>query len=291
MLTIQQLSQELGIGVDTLRVWERRFGFPLPERDGRGHRLYPVDQVESLRTIKKLQSLGHRPKQIFAMNPADRRRLLHRHQPPLERSDLDELVVNMPAAALAEELRRYLHKQGLHGFIHDVAVPLIDIMDRRWVDGSLTITREHLLSDALTELLKEQLPQQQNPRGKMIFLTLSGERHKLGLLMSAALFHCEGLECLLVNEELPLNEVALMVTQHGADAVAISFSVHSSSRQAKLDLAKLRKQLPPRIKIVAGGYALRHGMRLPGIYVCADLKSIKALCDREFPSSGPDQAS
>ncbi len=29
MLTIQQLSHEVNIGVDTLRVWERRYGFPV----------------------------------------------------------------------------------------------------------------------------------------------------------------------------------------------------------------------------------------------------------------------
>lgn len=30
MLNINQLSQEVGIGVDTLRVWERRYNFPDP---------------------------------------------------------------------------------------------------------------------------------------------------------------------------------------------------------------------------------------------------------------------
>ena len=62
MLTIQQLSQELDIGVDTLRAWERRYGFPTPERDYRGHRSYSAAQLEELKIVKKLQNHGLRQK-------------------------------------------------------------------------------------------------------------------------------------------------------------------------------------------------------------------------------------
>ena len=284
MITIQQLSQELGIGVDTLRVWERRFGFPCPERDSRGHRLYSNEQVEHLRIIKKLQNLGHRPKQIFAMSTAERQQFLQQQQKPVAQIDLDHLIIKLSADNIEKELRRRLAQKGLRQFVHQVAVPLIDIMDHRWVDGSLSIAREHLLSDILAELLKEQLHTQRQSRGRIAFLTLSGERHKLGLLLSAALFHCEGLDCILIGEELPLIEVVQMAELHHADAVAISFSIHSSTRQAKLDLAWLRKNLPQQITIIAGGYALRNGMYLPGISVCTDLNQISDLCTREFPA-------
>jgi predicted DNA-binding transcriptional regulator YafY len=70
-----------------------------------------------------------------------------------------------------------------------------------------------------------------------------------------------------------------------ADAVALSFSIQISPRQAKQDLAQLRKTLPIHIKIIAGGFALRNGMHLPGISVCTDLAQIKTLCAREFPQS------
>ena len=45
-MTIQQLSREIGIGIDTLRIWERRYGFPIPGRDTRGHRTYSAEQVD-----------------------------------------------------------------------------------------------------------------------------------------------------------------------------------------------------------------------------------------------------
>lgn len=286
MITIQQLSQELGIGVDTLRVWERRFGFPTPERNTRGHRLYPPAQIDDLRIIKKLQNLGHRPKQLFALTAAQRRDLLNQQQGDDQHHDLQHLVTTVAAAQLEKELRTQLQQRGIEAFILEFAVPLLEVMDRGWLTGKLSIAREHLLSDCLATILKEQLvPRAHGPR--IVFMTLSGERHKLGLLLSAVLFHQQGCDCHLVMEGLPVAEVLSMVDFFAADAVALSFSIQIAPRQAKQDLAWLRKRLPNHIKIIAGGSALRSGMHLPGISVCTDLGQISSLCVREFPDLNP----
>lgn len=286
MLTIQQLSQELNIGVDTLRVWERRFGFPIPERDARGHRLYAPAQIDHLRIIKKLQNLGHRPKKLFALSAEERLALLDQQvglQPnDYNHQELHHLVKAVAAAHVEQELRTQLQKRGIEAFVLEVAAPLIGVMDQGWLSGTLSIAREHILSDCLTTILKELLiPLQDAP--KIVFLTLSGERHKLGLLLSAALFHRQGLDCHLVLEELPVAEAITMVELVAADAVALSFSLHTTPRQAKKNLVSLRKTLPNHISIIAGGAALRDGLHLPGISVCTDLKQIRLLCRREFP--------
>lgn len=290
MLTIQQLSQELGIGVDTLRVWERRFGFPTPERNARGHRLYPPTQIDELRIIKKLQNLGYRPKQLFALSATERMELLNQQQPGDSHQDLQYLVTTVAAAQVEKELRTQSQQRGIKGFVLDFAVPLLEIMDRGWLTGELSIAREHLLSDCLTVILKEQLIPRNNAP-KIIFMTLSGERHKLGLLLSAVLFHQQGCDCHLVMEELPVAEITSMVDFLNADAIALSFSVQTTPRQAKQDLAWLRKTLPKHLKIFAGGFALRDGLHLPGISVCTDLGQISTLCAREFPESSGVQNS
>lgn len=54
MFNIKQLSQDVGIGEDTLRVWERRYNFPRPKRDRRGRRQYTAEQVNQLRIVLQL---------------------------------------------------------------------------------------------------------------------------------------------------------------------------------------------------------------------------------------------
>ena len=57
---IAALERDIGVGKDTLRVWERRYGFPKPHRDAIGERVYPADQVERVRLVKHIMARGHR---------------------------------------------------------------------------------------------------------------------------------------------------------------------------------------------------------------------------------------
>src|SRR6056297_4298331 len=112
MTSIRQLSQEVGIGVDTLRVWERRYGFPKPKRNAQGHRLYPARQVEELRIIRRLQSHGYRPGRLLAMTAVERRQLLDRElarENPLHDS-LRQLVREMSPQEIDRELRSNFKK-------------------------------------------------------------------------------------------------------------------------------------------------------------------------------------
>ena len=65
-MTISTVERDTGLGKDTLRVWERRYGFPQPERDHNGERVYPAEQVERLRLMKRLIDHGHRPGRLLA---------------------------------------------------------------------------------------------------------------------------------------------------------------------------------------------------------------------------------
>ena len=48
-----------GLPVETLRVWERRYGLSEPQRSARGQRLYSSAQVRRLSLIKQLVDQGH----------------------------------------------------------------------------------------------------------------------------------------------------------------------------------------------------------------------------------------
>ena len=66
-LSIAAVERDTGLSKDTLRVWERRYGFPLPLRDAIGERAYALDQVERLRIVKRLLDAGHRPGRVVAL--------------------------------------------------------------------------------------------------------------------------------------------------------------------------------------------------------------------------------
>lgn len=289
-MTIQQLSQEIGIGMDTLRVWERRYGFPVPERDARGHRRYTRQQLEELLIVKQLQILGERPQRIFSLTSAERRTLLETLSGPLRPGDegLQRLVFAGPPGQIATELAERRDRLGLTGFVEQTVIPLLQLLDHGWASGSLGIAREHLISDQLELILKGELAASVPGDGpRMLFLTLPGERHKLGLLLAAVLFRQAGVEDFWLNEELPLSEIPGLAAELKVDAVALSFSSHYPARQAKQDLRSLRRSLDPVVTIVAGGQAVRQMSSMPKLLICTDLRLVPELVGRHFRPGPP----
>src|SRR3954469_18148567 len=67
---IASVEQSTGIARATLRIWERRYGFPQPGRDPRGERSYPDEQVRKLRLIAELMTQGHRPGRLVQLTHA-----------------------------------------------------------------------------------------------------------------------------------------------------------------------------------------------------------------------------
>jgi MerR family transcriptional regulator, light-induced transcriptional regulator len=57
-LTIGQLAERTGVPPGTLRMWERRHGFPAPERLPSGHRRYPDATIEAVRRVTNERAAG-----------------------------------------------------------------------------------------------------------------------------------------------------------------------------------------------------------------------------------------
>ena len=74
-LSISAVERDTGLSKDTLRVWERRYGFPNPMRDAFGERIYPLEQVDRLRVIRRLMDAGHRPGKIIGLDIVELRAL------------------------------------------------------------------------------------------------------------------------------------------------------------------------------------------------------------------------
>jgi methylmalonyl-CoA mutase cobalamin-binding subunit len=207
---------------------------------------------------------------------------------------LKRLVDEMSPRQIAAELADQRSKLDLSGFIKQYVMALLQLLDHGWTAGQVSIAREHLITDQLEALLKIELEKQATgKRPQILFLTLSGERHKIGLLLAALFFQQAGLQVLWLREELPLSEIPELATELGVTGVALSFSSHYARRQAKQDLRTLRRHLDPGIKIIAGGDAVQQLSSLSDLLVCNDLEQIPRLIRRHFnkqQGQGEDQA-
>ena len=57
-LTIREVAKQTGVPEGTLRMWETRYGFPVPERLPSGHRRYSEDDVQRVRQVARDREAG-----------------------------------------------------------------------------------------------------------------------------------------------------------------------------------------------------------------------------------------
>ena len=274
-LSIAAVERDTGLSKDVLRVWERRYDFPMPERDPNGERLYPLPQVERLRSIKRLMDAGHRPGKLLALSEADLDTLANRQTRPrrgdesgdLQRQILD-LVDSHDTSGLRQLLNLSLMKRGLQEFVIETVAPLNRAVTEAWMRGDLEVFEERAYTEQVQAALRTAMLPAVNgvqpPR--IVLATLPNEVNALGLLMIEALLAPEGVQLVSLGTQVPIPEIAAAAGAFEADVVALSFSASFSSKQAVASLESLRTVVPATTAIWVGGELIRRIRRdIPGI--------------------------
>ncbi|MEY4909663.1 MAG: hypothetical protein RL260_3381 [Pseudomonadota bacterium] len=269
MLTIAAVERDTRIGKDTLRVWERRYGFPAPLRDSNGERLYPLDQVERLRHVKRLLDAGWRPGRVVGLPLADLQTIgnLARASSPASLPCGDAMLEAEPQAlytllrahdvvGLRRALMQSLLRRGLGHFVGEVVSPLLVEIGQAWSRGQLAIFEEHLCSEAIETVLRSAIASAPEAAAdgapRVLLTTFPDEQHGLALLMAEALLTVEGCACMNLGRQTPVPEMVLAARAHRAQVVALSFSSLSPTGPSLDHLADLRAQLPASVEIWAG---------------------------------------
>lgn len=268
-MSISAVERDTGLGKDTLRVWERRYAFPTPLRHTTGERLYPADQVDKLRLIKRLMDQGHRPGKLLALSPDALQALCSQPAsadltPAAEgRLGLLTLLVKSDSEGLRGALGQALMRQGLQRFVMDTLAALNIEVGEAWMRGDIGIHQEHLYTEQVQNLLRGAISTLAMSRTtpRVLLATAPEEEHVLGLLMVEALLKSEGADCVSLGTQTPLHEIRDAALAGRFDVIALSFSAAFPTRHALTVLRELRAMLPPRVEIWAGGRALQGKLR------------------------------
>ena len=284
LLPIAAVERDTGLSKDTLRVWERRYGFPQPQRDAAGDRVYPPEQVERLNAIRRLLDAGHRPGRVVALPLAALQALAEvvplaapaalpavagaaaavqstGRVPGAAGASLVEGYLALVARHDAHQLRRALAQDvlrlGLVAFVTQRVAPLNVAVGEAWMQGRFRVFEEHLYTECMTGVLRQAIAGIAPPQGRgaprVLLTTVPHEPHALGLLMVEALLALEGCHCLSLGTQTPLGDIVQAAQVHEADVVALSFTAVLAAPAVLSALRDLRRQLPARTALWAGG--------------------------------------
>jgi len=288
MLNISAVERETGLSKDVLRMWERRYAFPKPVRDGNGERQYSSPEVAKLRAIKRLMDVGMRPGRLIDRSLDELNALADVRvdvradavTPAFEREVLS-LLREHDVVALQHALTNMLMRQGVQRFVIETAAPLNRAAAEASMRGELQVFEHHLYAEQMQRVLRSAI--NAFPRvfatPKILLTTLPGEHAVLDLLMLEAVLAPEGAFCIPLGIETPQDDIRRAALAHQANVVALAFSGSFPLRQAIDALTTLRHELAPSVTLWAGGEMARRLRKAPpGVVVLQDLpQAIPAL--------------
>ncbi len=278
--SIADVERDTGLSKDTLRVWERRYGFPQPTRDAQGERQYDDEQLTRLRHVRRLIDAGHRPGRVvplpltdlLQLDTQDRAgRMQGGANPSRGRSrtaapapepcpDIPRwlaMLGQQDVVALRQSLQQALLERGLARMLVECVAPMNLQVGQAWIEGRLAVHQEHLYTEVVQGLLRQAMAQAATQRPllapRVLLTTLPGEPHALGLLMAECMLVLEGCHTVPLGTQTPLPEIVAAVQAGGADIVALGFSGIQNPREVRTALEQLRQRLPPQVHIWAGG--------------------------------------
>jgi len=270
---IAAIEKETGLTKEVVRKWETRYGFPRPDRDENGDRLYPADQVDRLRLIRRLIGAGLRPGKVVGLDIEALERMVWESSPSLSSQPNDfsrqvlDTLLHHDIPRLKGLFTQQWGRDGLADFIGQTLSQLTLLIGEAWLRGDIRMFEEHIYTEAVLDVLHDAIRTVSGSSGspRVLMSIAPGEVHTIGLLMAEAMMSLEGAFCIRLGAQIPLAELVAASTACAVDIVGLSFSVAYSPRAASQFLNSLRDRLDPSIEIWAGGLGVSRLKPIDGV--------------------------
>ncbi len=291
LLTIGALSTATGIPIDTIRTWERRYGYPVPERKPSGHRVYSLSTVPRLRRVAQAIARGHRAAEVLPASESALEVLLASLPPaiaepavatpgnfasgmlmPADASEALEWVRSFDR----DRLRRWFHtdwaRLGPLQFLEYRAAAFLRAVGDAWEAKQLEVRHEHFASAVLGDFLRSvRQPLDDGARGPIAALaTLPGELHGLGLQMAALVFALAGWRVLILGVDTPVEQIVALTREVPIAVVALS-CVDPHGSKSSVAVRALRRKLQRDVHLIVGGSS---APEVPGTVMLPDLAAL-----------------
>jgi MerR family transcriptional regulator, light-induced transcriptional regulator len=282
MYSIKAVAQATGLTVETLRAWERRYGVVSPLRDEAGRRVYRPEDVLRLRRLREATERGHPISRLAPLSDDRLATLLDSPSdgtvPDMGRAFVErilEAAAQFRAAECEQTMTLAVAVLPPQKLVTEVLQPLLREVGERWHRGEFAISQERLVSKLVSRHVRLMLYAYDRTarRETIVFATLPGERHELGLLMSAMLCASRGFRVHYVGPDLPAEEIARFAREVGASVVALSVVLQDQIEKLPEQFAALDDGLPEGTAIWIGGSAAPLLADLPLPDSCEILRS------------------
>lgn len=281
--TVNEVEARTKVPATTLRQWERRYGFPQPERSESGYRLYNDIDLQHISIMKRYIDDGVPPSRAAILvkqtsrEPQSPRSLMSLHKDLVKHLvDLDEIKA---LAVLHEAYALFSVEQ----VMFEVMMPaMVDVGDM-WHRGLVNTTVEHFATTFIQGRLHALLGFSPNVRNApaVIVACAPGEQHELAALMLAVCLRRTGYSVYYLGANTPIEDLLEMSRKVSPVAVMIS----AATPGALEELSKVQHLLRQMSGyLVFGGRAFKdkeaNATSLGGLYLGGTIPEVIEHFDR-----------
>ena len=243
LLRIGELSRRVGVGADTLRAWERRYGLLQPERSPGGYRLYTEEDAERVRAMTALMRRGAAAREaaaaVMGAPPASAGDAPRSESPEAISRLLRHALERFDEAGAQASLDRAIAAYGSDAVISQILIPTVRELGERWAAGNATVAQEHFASNLIRgRLIGLGRGWGTGPGPLALLACPPDEQHDLGLAALGVALRGRGWRVTLLGADTPtatlgeaadeLEPAAIIVaalTPERLDAVAAELGV------------------------------------------------------------------
>lgn len=244
--SIQLASKISGVGVHTIRAWEKRYNAVCPERNDSGRREYSDSDIERLTLLSELCTLGHSIGKIASLPTEELKSLLEKlgkraenvaaikAECELAKSpvDIEDSLKSLLMALQVYKLDIISHEISKLKLVLtprelalEIIGPLLREVGNQVLEGFFSISQEHALSAIVKfhmgHLLFRGSPSKGTNPHKIILCTPEGDYHEFGILQSCLLCSHYKIPYYYLGPNLPAESLLYAYDSLEADTILI----------------------------------------------------------------------
>ena len=274
LLRIGELSRRVGVPVESLRAWERRYGLLTPSRTQGGFRLYGEDDVARVLAMRANLEGG-----LFAAEAArlalaeDVAEPIRAPAPTADAAQLAAALDRFDEAGAQQALDRLLATLTIDVVLRDVLLPYLHELGERWERAEVSVAQEHFASNLLRGRLTALARGWDRGGGPRALLACAeGERHDLPLVGFGLALRGNGWRISYLGADTPVASLVEAARELSPDAIVVSGTVAGIFEPVAMQLREVALHAPLHLAgAAANGRVARraHGTLLAGDVVAA----------------------
>ncbi|MDZ7614226.1 MAG: MerR family transcriptional regulator [Flavobacteriaceae bacterium] len=241
--SIAQAERLTGIKAHTLRIWERRYDFLVPERTETNIRYFSDAQLRKLINVSILLKNNYRISSISKMSDESINVIIGDilSQDDTENEEIIKALIlamlEMEETDFSRIFNRLVLRSGLLYTVTHVVYPFLSQVGVLWGTNKVLPAQEHFASNLIRQKIisaMETLPQPARNAPKIVFFLLENESHEIGLLLGAFIAKDLGWRVYYLGQNVPSPDIAMTVELLDPDLLMTMFVAPRNSKSDEI---------------------------------------------------------